>query len=249
MDAAGSTATPFVARVAQLLRRVEYRQARTAEERDRLFSLRYAAYLREGAICEREDRRFRDDFDDLANVWIFGVHIDGELVASIRLHVTLPGSGDLPALHVFADIVAPLIAEGAVIVDPTRFVTDHDASRKFPELPYLVLRLPWMALEHFQADVMLATVRAEHQAFYRRLWGHRAACPPRPYPTLTKPIACMILEYAEARDRVHLRYPFFRSTATERRAVFAAPQAPSVHVPALKAETAAMSGRGVTAPT
>lgn len=220
MSALALAATPFLERVAKLLERVDYRRADTAEARESIYRLRYEAYLREGAIPESASRRFTDSFDDKLNAWIFGIHIDGELVGSIRLNVTTPECKELPGLHVFEDVLQPEIDAGKVIIDPTRFVVDRAASRTYPELAYVTLRLPWLALEYFDADIMLATVRAEHQAFYKRLWGHRPVCLPRHYPTLTKPIACMMLDYAEARERVHARYPFFRSTVFERRMLF-----------------------------
>ena len=48
-----------------------------------------------------------------------------------------------------------------------------------------------------------------------------AKFPARDYPTLKKPIACMGLDYFAARQRVHERYPFYRSTLAERTALFA----------------------------
>jgi hypothetical protein len=69
--------------------------------------------------------------------------------------------------------------------------------------------------------LLLATVRAEHQAFYRKVFGHRLICEPRHYPSLSKPICLMALDYALARDRVAERNPFFRSTFFERRMLFA----------------------------
>jgi N-acyl-L-homoserine lactone synthetase len=219
-----STAAPaggsFSERVSRLLERVDYRRADTPEEREATFRLRYDAYLREGAITPNPARRFTDAYDDKPNTWTFGVYIDGTLASSMRLNVTVPECRDLPALQVFADILNPQIAAGQVIVDPTRFVTERTCSRLYPELPYVTLRLVWTALEYFQANTMLATVRGEHQAFYKRLWGATPLCPPRPYPTLTKPIACMALNYGEARDRVQARYPFFQSTFFERRMLF-----------------------------
>ena len=71
----------------RLLERVDYRRVETAEERDAIFRLRYAAYLREGAIPPNASERFSDSLDDTDNALIFGVHIDGELASSIRLHV------------------------------------------------------------------------------------------------------------------------------------------------------------------
>lgn len=210
----------LIDRVERLLQRVDYRRAESAEERAAIYRLRHEAYLREGAIKPNPTGQFSDAVDDRDNVWLFGVHIEGELAGSIRLSVTIPGSIHIPALDVFSDVLLGDILAGQRMVDPTRFVADRDISRRHPELPYVTLRLPWLALEYFQADFMLATVRAEHQAFYKRMWGHRAVCEPRPYPNLQKPISLMTLDYREARERVHRRYPFFRSNYFERRMLF-----------------------------
>ena len=208
-------------RVLSLLERVDYRRAETAEEKEAIFRLRYQAYLREGAIAPSASERFADDLDETDNAWIFGVYVDGELASSIRLHVASRQSPDLPALNVFSDLLSPEIGAGKTIIDPTRFVADRTASRRFPELCYVTTRLAWLASDYFQASLLLATVRTEHQAFYRRVFGHRLICDARHYPSLAKPISLMALDFAMARERVPLRYPFFRSTFFERRMLFA----------------------------
>lgn len=207
-------------RVMALLERVDYRRADTPEERQAIFRLRYAAYLREGAIPPSPSERFADALDDSDNVWIFGIYVEGELAGSIRLHVATRQSPGLPALNVFSDLLSPEIGAGKTIVDPTRFVASRAASRRYPELCYVTTRLAWLASEYFNANLLLATVRAEHQAFYRRVFGHRLICEPRHYPSLTKPICLMALDYALARERVVQRRPFFHSTAFERRMLF-----------------------------
>src|SRR5262249_44879024 len=108
-------------RVMQLLQRVDFRRADTAGDRDAIFRLRYIAYLREGAIPPNSSERFTDRFDDMANAWIFGVYVDGQLASSIRLHAATRSHPDIPALDVFPDLLAPEIASGKVVVDPTRF--------------------------------------------------------------------------------------------------------------------------------
>lgn len=210
----------LVDRVQELLQRVDYRRAESAEERAAIFKLRYEAYLREGAISPNAGGQFSDPVDDRENTWIFGVYIDGRLASSIRLSVTVPGRVDIPALDVFSDVLLGDILSGKRFIDPTRFVADRAASRQFPELPYVTLRLPWLALEYFKADYMLAAVRAEHQAFYKRLWGSQLVCAPRPYPNLQKPISLMTLDYRAACERVYRRHPFFRSSQFERRMLF-----------------------------
>jgi len=207
-------------RVMGLLERVDYRRAEATEDREAIFRLRYQAYLREGAIPANPAERFSDALDEAPNAWLFGVYIDGELASSLRLHVASRQAPDLPALNVFSDLLTPEIAAGRTVIDPTRFVADRSASRRHPELCYVTTRLAWLASEYFQTHLLLATVRAEHQAFYRRTFGHRLLCDPRHYPSLAKPISLMALDYAQARERVPQRYPFFRSTFFERRMLF-----------------------------
>jgi N-acyl amino acid synthase FeeM len=212
--------TSLVDRVERLLQRVDYRRAESAEERSAIFRLRHEAYLREGAIAPKPSGEFSDPVDDRDNVWIFGVYIDGRLASSIRLSITIPGSVEIPALDVFSDVLLGDISAGKRVVDPTRFVADRESSRQYPELPYITVRLPWLASEYFDADYLLAAVRPEHQAFYKRTLGHRAVCAPRPYPNLQKPVSLMALDYRAARERVHRRFPFFRSNYFERRMLF-----------------------------
>ena len=204
----------------KLLNRVYYRRIETAEDKASVFRLRYQAYMREGAIAPNAHQTFSDSLDASPNVSIFGVYLDGELASSIRLHVASPACGELPALNVFADILGPQLAAGRTIIDPTRFVADRELSRRYPELCYVTTRLAWLASEYFETDVLLATVRLEHQAFYRRTFGHQAICPARHYPSLTKPISLMALDYAGSRTAVPRRYPFFHSTHFERRMLF-----------------------------
>jgi N-acyl amino acid synthase FeeM len=210
----------LVDRVMKLLNRVDYRRIETPEDKDSVFRLRYQAYMREGAIAPNASETFSDSLDSSPNASIFGVYLDGKLASSIRLHVASPACGELPVFNVFADILGPQLAAGRTIIDPTRFVADRELSRRYPELCYVTTRLAWLASEYFETDLLLAAVRLEHQAFYRRTFGHQAICPPRRYPLLTKPISLMALEYAASRTAVPRRYPFFHSTHFERRMLF-----------------------------
>ena len=209
-------------RVQQLLERTEYRRAETDADREAIFRLRYRAYLREGAIEPNFGRRFSDSHDDDDNAWIIAAYVDGALTSSFRLHIGNSDFPDIPAVAVFRDYLEPEFAAGKLIVDPTRFVVDPALAGRYPELPYLTVRIGHMAAEHFGADIVLATVRAEHQAFYRRVFGHSVVCEARPYPMLTKPISLMMLDYPAERSRILRRYPFFASDPAERAAVFGA---------------------------
>lgn len=216
----------FADRVCRVLERVTYRTAKTDAEKEAIYRLRYDAYMREGAIEPNDAGTFHDPFDDVANVWIVGMFIDGELASSIRLHVASDETAPFPATTVFSDVLSPYLRSGRVMVDPTRFVTKLEFSRQFPEMPYLTVRPGWMAGEYFGADYILATIRSEHQAYYRRVFGHAPLCDARDYPTLKKKIACMALDYPAARERVHARYPFYRSSAQELHDLFASSSNP-----------------------
>ena len=221
MGALAVLPTPsFVDGVQDLVERVDYRRADTPEEKEEIYRLRYDAYRHEGAIEPNLSRSFSDRFDELDNAYVFGVHFDGKLASSIRLNVSTPQSPELPALGVFSDVLGPLIEARKAIIDPTRFVVEPGIARTLPKISYATVRIGWMACEFFDVDWVLATVRTEHQAFYKRLFGHKALCKARPYPTLKKPISLMGLEYPAAKERVHQRYPFFRSTYFERRMLF-----------------------------
>ena len=84
----------------------------------------------------------------------------------------------------------------------------------------MTLRLAYMACEYFNADLGLAIVRAEHQAFYRRVFLHETIAEPRLFPGLLKPVGLMAANFPALRDKVFERYPMMRSTAFERRMLF-----------------------------
>jgi N-acyl-L-homoserine lactone synthetase len=210
----------FADRLALLLARTECRRADSAEQRDAIFRLRYQAYLREGAIDPNPSEAFTDSFDETGNVYIFGLHVDGELAGAIRLHIASTAHPEFPTGEVFPEQLLPEVEAGRVIVDVTRFVADWNLARVHRGLPYITLRIAWLAAEYFGGDHILAAVRLEHQAFYRRAFTFHLACGARPYPLLNKPVALMMLNFPAARDYMYRRYPFFHSTVSERRMLF-----------------------------
>jgi hypothetical protein len=222
-----------VQRKTELLDQVEYRLVQSEAEKEEVYHLRYRAYLNEGAIEPRADQCLTDRFDYLPNSWIFGIYFDGELTSSVRISVATPDNDETPAVDAFPDLLQPELAKGKVIVDPNRFVADPVLRTKYPQLPYVTLRLAYVACEHFNADIGTATVRKEHQAFYRRVFLHQPLCLPRPYPTLIKPLCLMAVDYPKLRDKVFQRYPLFRSTELERQMLFGHSAAlPAIDLPA-----------------
>lgn len=205
-------------RVHELLRNVEYRRIRTAEDRKAVFRLRHECYLAEGAITCQPEALLFDEFDFDGSL-LFGVYEKDVLLSSIRIHRLEKSSWHSPAAEAFPEIVQPLIAQGKTLLDPNRLVVDREASRRRPELIYATLRIPFLAARFFNVDLALATVRAEHAAFYRRVLCYQQVADPRPYPSLIKPLGLMCVDFLGERDNVLQRYPFFLPHADEERSL------------------------------
>jgi hypothetical protein len=206
-----------------LLDQVDYRLAETPAEKEEIYNLRYRAYLREGAIRPSAEQRIADQFEDAPNAWTFGVYLNGELHSSIRISVLTSEWRLSPSVELFGDVLHPQLDAGRIFIDSTRFVADPEKAGKFPELPYVTVRLGSMAGVHFNADFGLAIVRPEHQAFYRKVFLQETWCEPRLYPGLVKPVGLMAAHLPTVRERVLARYPFLRSSAFERRMLYQRP--------------------------
>ena len=195
---------------------------RPPEQKDEIYRLRYRAYLREGAILPvGRSERVTDRFDELAQF------LDLRRLFRRRpcqFHSRQRGiariSGHRHRSRCFPTCCEPELAQGKVMVDPTRFVADPDRAKRFPELPYVTLRLAYVASGYFNADVGLATVRAEHQAFYRRFSCISRMCAPRLFPGLLKPICLMAVDYPACATRFLSAIPICVSSAFERRMLF-----------------------------
>jgi hypothetical protein len=125
-----------------------------------------------------------------------------------------------PSVELFGDLLHPELDKGRIFIDPTRFVADPEKARRYPELPYATVRLGYVAGVHFNADVGLALVRPEHQAFYRRLFLQESWGEPRLLDGLLKPVGLMAAHYPTLRNKVFARYPYLHSSAFERRMLF-----------------------------
>lgn len=209
-------------RGAALFDRIDYRLIETSEDKDSLYLMRYRAYLQAGLIEPSASLRVTDRFDETPNTWNFGIYVDGELCSSVRIHLLTSEWRMSYTTEVFGDVLHPRLDRGEVFVDPCRFVADPDKQQRFPELPYLTVRLAFVACDHFNADTGLAMIRTDHQAFYRRVFLHETISPePRGFPGWpTKKAVLMATDVRRQRDRVLARFPIMRSSAFERRMLF-----------------------------
>jgi hypothetical protein len=220
MGSVAEARTSLFVREVGLSDRVDYRVMETPEEKDRIYLLRYNAYLHGGVTAKSESQRVSDHFDDAPNAWILGVYVDEELCSSIRLNVLTSECRISGSTELFGDVLHPRLDQGEVFIDPLRFAADPEKARRFPELPYLTVRLAYMACEHFNADTGLALVRAEHQAFYRRVFMHEVIAEARSFPGFLPKVALMASDFRARHEQVLARFPIMRSSAFERRKLF-----------------------------
>ena len=220
MRAAAEPRTSLIVRGLGLFDRVDYRPIETPEEKDCIYLMRYRAYLEGGLILPSESLRVSDRYDDAPNAWTFGIYVDGELCSSLRLHVLTSEWRMSYATELFGDVLHPRLDRGEVFIDPARFVADPEKAQRFPELPYLTLRLAYLACEYFNADTGLALVRAGHQSFYRRVFLHETIAEPRPFPNALVKVALMASDFRALREKVLARFPIMCSSAFERRKLF-----------------------------
>ena len=123
--------------------------------------------------------------------------------------------------ELFGDVLHPRLDRGEVFIDPARVVADPEKAQRFPELPYLTVRLAYLACEHFNADIGLAMVRTDHQTFYRRVFLSETITEPRPFPGWdTKKVVLMASDFRNVREKILARFPIMRSSAFERRMLF-----------------------------
>jgi len=231
-------ASRFSDRVLRFLERVEHRVARTPAEKETVYRLRYEAYIRNGLVEPRADGRLYDErYDEARDAWITTTFIDGELAATTRVNMASDENAILPSFSVYPDVIAPYLRAGSVIVESTRTAARLDFAGRFSELPYITLRPAYLAAEHFGADFVVATARAEHMAFFRRVFCLVPWCEPRDYPNFNAKVACMGVDARAVQEFIEARYPFLRSTAAERAALF------GPLVEAADARSRAMSGR------
>lgn len=235
--------SPFVRNVLNLLEQVEYRHLDSGEDFEDVCRLRYNSYVQGGMMSPNAARAVRDRFDELPNSFVFGIYYDGNLVSTLRLHHVTERYPLSPSTAVFGDDLMPRIAAGETFIDPSRFAADMDWSSTLRVLPYITLRLAVLACKHFNPTYCLTAVKEEHSSFYRRIFRSEEAAMPRTYPGLIVPVHLYESKCADNMEDTIERFPFFRSTAYERRMLFVRPVrgelAPLTILPSAKYQTVA----------
>jgi N-acyl-L-homoserine lactone synthetase len=213
----------FSRNVSNLLEQVEYRHLDSGEDFEDVCRLRYNSYVKSGMMSPNASRAVKDKFDELPNSFVFGIYYEGQLVSTLRLHHVTERYPVSPSTDVFGDVLQSRISAGESFVDPSRFAADTEWSGTLRVLPYITLRLAVLACKHFNPTYCLTAVKEEHASFYKRIFRSEQATPPRTYPGLIVPVHLYQSKCSDNMEDTIERFPFFRSSASERRMLFVRP--------------------------
>jgi hypothetical protein len=216
-----------------ILGQVSYRRVELSDLNDPVYRLRYDAYRREDFIPINSQKVAGDSFDESPNAYCYGVYIGDQLVSSVRFHHVTPDCRDDPCRTMWRETLDGFLDKGQSYIDPSRFTVDHEASLIYPALPFLTLRVVAMAAVHFKTDYCLSAVRLEHAAFYRRVFKSERIGDIKNYASLKFPVYLYAARVPVIEEDVYRRYPVFKSTPEERKALFdtPVPEAYSRYVP------------------
>ena len=220
---ATSQTSAFARGVEALLERTEYRRCDKGEDLEDVYRLRYKSYRSNDMVPDSESHTIHDDLDETSNAFRFGVYVDQRLVSTLRIHHVTQATPHSPSTKAFGDIVNPMIEAGDTFVCPSRFASDPEWTRVYPQLPYVTLRLATMACFHFNVPYGLSTVREDHAGFYKRVYPSERISEPRSYPGVFNKVVLYRINTRADREGYFRRFPFFLSTRMEQRMLFSRP--------------------------
>ena len=210
----------YATNLLDILDNVRYRRVPFDAQFDPVYRLRYEAYRRENYIAPNSEKVVFDDDDLASNAYCYGIYIEEKLVSSIRFHHVTPAMRTSPSSVVFPETLKNMLDAGQSYIDPSRFTSDYEASLNFPALPILTLRIVAMASVFFEVDNCISSVRKEHAAFYKRMFGSRRLPGVGYYPGFSFQMHLYSIEVNALRKRIARRFPFLLSTRDERESLF-----------------------------
>jgi hypothetical protein len=189
------------------LRRSRYKVVNETDDLEDVFRLRYRAYRAENAIEANERGTMTDAYDNARNCVHIAIETDGEILASVRLHLVSHLTPVSPTMEVFPE-AQQFLDDGRTLLDSSRLTVDPKARKHRVKLNFLIVRVPLLATMFYDVDIALIPVRAEHAAFYRRYFGAKPQVGPRSYLGLTKPLQLLTTDVRAERDGIIERAPF-----------------------------------------
>lgn len=168
---------------------LEIVRAKTESDFRAIGALRYRCYRAEDLIDEHPDEVFLDEFDHTPGARVYGVHLNGTLVSSIRFHVLRNDATRSATRDAFSDILEPMIASGLVLVDGARFVVDPTIGSARLSIAWQTLNICLRVADEIDADYGVAAVQLSHIKLYQKIYNFSQLAEPRDYCQLTTKLA------------------------------------------------------------
>lgn len=210
----------FVESIIDLMPRLECRRIKSAEDLAAVFKLRYRAYIANGLIEPNAGGMSIDSYDLLENCQIFGLYFDGDLMASIRIHRVTFDTPWCPTIKHFGDHLWPELEKGNTFIDGSRFCVDQSRPSELTALPFLTVRIAYMASIHFSGTYNISIARREHAAFYKRYFGFQRWAADKKIDWFKRPVDLYVGDMRRNRDSIDERLPFMQSNFDERLMLF-----------------------------
>ena len=206
-------------RIKAIAHRTEYRRMVDFEDREAVYHLRRRAYAKNNSNAEEWAAEAIDDPHE-ENSETIGLFIDGRLVGSVKVTVATQAYPDCQSRKYAPEAIDALLSNGGVYIDPGRLVADPEATREFPELPYLLIKIPILACQYFEAHSCLSLVMIRHASFYRRVFNSNPITEPFWCEPLQSDLVLMCGSVDDVRTSVLRRFPFWKSSYLEMRQMF-----------------------------
>lgn len=207
-------------RIQALAHRIEYRRMVDFEDREAIYHLRRQFYYeRNNSMAEELATEAIDDPHE-ENSATIGLFIDNRLVGSVKVTVATEAFPNCQSRKYAPEQVDALLKNGGVFIDPGRLVADITATAEFPELPFLLIRVPILACQYFEAHSCLSLVSQKHVPFYRRIFSSNVIGGPIWGEPLQCDVMLMCGSVDDVRASVLERFPFWKATYLETRQMF-----------------------------
>ena len=197
---------------------IEYRPVRNSEDLEQVVALRKKCYTHHDIFAQKTSE-FQNDADVDPKNHVIGIHYQEALVASVRIELLHASNRDTNCMHYFPEILEPLVDQGLRFVDPTRFSIAPGISQFIPSMPYIVLRLVFMATVYYGYDFSLCMLRSAHRGFYSRVFLASQISPLKTFDFFNDPYA-LYTTALKSEAQICQNYPLFLSTKTERNLLF-----------------------------
>ncbi|EFL88063.1 hypothetical protein [Ahrensia sp. R2A130] len=189
------------------------------EDRNAVLELRKRAYGRHNGDTNAFVENFMDSPDE-QNAVTIGLFLDRVLVGACKVSIINSAYPQSQWGEFFPNEMKRLLSSGKTLIDPARLVADLEVADRCPELPFLMMRIPVAACQHFPADECLSIVRRSHAPFYRRMFRAKPLAPPKLYEPLDVELVIATCTIREVWDEVLTRNPFWRVHPIELREMF-----------------------------